>query len=462
MSGGVGVVSAPQFKVATLSGSAVATVTLWRRGNLEETPANAAATTGGAGTGCTLTVTYRGVVLDTNQEAVSATVPGGGGGSGYSVNDILTVSGGTQTAQAKFKVTAVSSGAVTAVSLDTKGNYSVIPTNPVSTTGGGGTGATLTVTWQSVQPFPNKVIILDGSGSGSDHVYVGIRTFDDAGGNGARNWELAGFTGYNAASPWTTNPGISPGRWDGVGSAQDGNYVPLTNASITYWLVSSGRRIAMVAKIGSTYVNMFLGWINPFATAAQYPYPMLVMGCSSLWNRLYSSSVIEFSGMVDPISVGTSSAGPGHIRDPGGTWRSVANSGGAASNRVKRQDLVVYPCGTPSLAGLPLADVCVATPNWDVTDFVPGDGSPGTVNLRFAQNPDSPNDKTCLFPTMIIGVTTVQQMYGEMPDVYWISALGTVANLVSEDGLLFGNETLRVFQNCNRTDLHAHFALKEA
>ena len=52
------------FKVATLSGSAVATVTLWQAGSYTSTPANAAATTGGSGNGaCTLTVTYTGNII---------------------------------------------------------------------------------------------------------------------------------------------------------------------------------------------------------------------------------------------------------------------------------------------------------------------------------------------------------------------------------------------------------------
>ena len=62
------------------------------------------------------------------------------GGTGYTVNDVLTVSGGTGTA-ATLTVTAVNSGVITAVSITTGGAYSVNPTNPASVTGGTGTGA---------------------------------------------------------------------------------------------------------------------------------------------------------------------------------------------------------------------------------------------------------------------------------------------------------------------------------
>lgn len=63
------------------------------------------------------------------------------GGTGYTVNDELTVSGGTGTA-VTLVVTKVSAGVITEVLPLTTGNYSAIPTNPVSVTGGTGSSAT--------------------------------------------------------------------------------------------------------------------------------------------------------------------------------------------------------------------------------------------------------------------------------------------------------------------------------
>lgn len=67
------------------------------------------------------------------------------GGSGYTVGDILTIVGGTLTSggvTAQLQVTAVNSGAIVTATPIRAGNYSVAPTNPVSVTGGTGTGAT--------------------------------------------------------------------------------------------------------------------------------------------------------------------------------------------------------------------------------------------------------------------------------------------------------------------------------
>lgn len=71
------------------------------------------------------------------------------GGTGYTVGDVLTVSGGTLEAagtRTTATVTAVSGGVVTAVSLTNPGEWATVPTSPAATTGGTGTGCTLNLT----------------------------------------------------------------------------------------------------------------------------------------------------------------------------------------------------------------------------------------------------------------------------------------------------------------------------
>ena len=65
------------------------------------------------------------------------------GGSGYSVNDILTISGGTGGTGGTVKVLTVSSGAVNSIALITQGSGYTTGTH--ATTGGTGTGCTITV-----------------------------------------------------------------------------------------------------------------------------------------------------------------------------------------------------------------------------------------------------------------------------------------------------------------------------
>lgn len=83
--------------------------------------------------------------IGARHKAYSATIAAGG--TGYTVGDDITLSGGTSTTAAVFNVDTVSGGVVTAVSVVTAGDYTVKPGDPVSTTGGTGTGCTLNVTW---------------------------------------------------------------------------------------------------------------------------------------------------------------------------------------------------------------------------------------------------------------------------------------------------------------------------
>lgn len=69
-----------------------------------------------------------------------------GAGVDYSVDDILTVIGGSEEASATLKVTGIGgSGDITGVSVDDGGAYFTPPTNPVSVAGPG-SGATFNLT----------------------------------------------------------------------------------------------------------------------------------------------------------------------------------------------------------------------------------------------------------------------------------------------------------------------------
>jgi len=90
--------------------------------------------------------------VDSNRKwdgaAYLTTVAVSAGGSGYLVNDVLTFVGGTFTTAAQVRVATLGGGgAVATVVILTPGSYTALPTNPVSVTGGTGTGATFTATW---------------------------------------------------------------------------------------------------------------------------------------------------------------------------------------------------------------------------------------------------------------------------------------------------------------------------
>jgi hypothetical protein len=150
LSGGTATTAAT-VTVATIGGSGeVLTVTVTEPGDYSATPSNPVSTTGGSGTGCTITATWGQFV-----SSVSAVASGG---ASYEVDDVLTVVGGTASTAATLTVTEVTDGAITAVTVSEDGAYSVVPTNPVSVTGGSGSEATFTLAWDDYDNIGDETL----------------------------------------------------------------------------------------------------------------------------------------------------------------------------------------------------------------------------------------------------------------------------------------------------------------
>ena len=107
------------------------------------------------------------------------------GGTGYTVNDVLTLVGGTFTTAATLTVTAVSGGVITAVSIANNGVYTVAPSIPASVTGGTGTGATFNASFGINSNFSIGT-------AGSGYVEQPTITFSGGGGSGATAYATVG------------------------------------------------------------------------------------------------------------------------------------------------------------------------------------------------------------------------------------------------------------------------------
>jgi hypothetical protein len=446
LSGGV-VTGAAMFRVETVAGGAVATVSVWKAGNYPEVPANAVATTGGTGTGATLNVTWGPVVATSGHSGITAATIQTAG-TGYTPGDVVTVSGCTGTAPT-VKILTAPAGVPATIQMVTRGDCTVTPSNPASVTGGSGTGLRLTLTWEILQAYPNREMILMGDGGGPFQIYVGARTYDDAGGTGAYQWELAGFTGYTAASTFINQPGISPGRYN---AADEGSYVALRNGSISYWFFVSNRRLLMIAKCGATYSQMYLGFINPFATSTEYPYPLAVIGSTATWNKLYSSGALSHSGLLDPYGTPSCVRGPFQLRAPDGTWRSIFNAG---DNGTEKTAAVVFPCGKLSTAGWPaedsgtLANICFSS-------FCPRTSTTPTYKLLPA-----PGEVLVLIPNFIVCGPTDANVFGEIDAVYYVSGYLSAGTVAAEDTITTaGGDVYIIFSPGNRADSYAMFAVK--
>jgi hypothetical protein len=132
--------------------------------------------------------TAGGVQATASPYMAGQTVAVSAGGTGYTVGDTLTVTGGAFITAAQLRVDAVSAGVVTATSfVNTAGVYSALPTNPVSVTGGTGTGATFNITaWFVASTAPNI------TNAGSGYVEQPTVSFSGGGGSGAAAYATVG------------------------------------------------------------------------------------------------------------------------------------------------------------------------------------------------------------------------------------------------------------------------------
>lgn len=151
--------------------------------------------------------------------------------------------------------------------------------------------------------------ILRGPGlAGADQIFVGIRQYESQASD-YYNFELTGFTGYGAGLDFTAQPGY----------LTTPVYVHLWNSSIPYWLIANGRRIVLVAKVSTVYQALHLGFINPYASPGQYPYPLAIGGCSDVQTQRWSATDESHRHFTDPGAYTL------YLRDPGGLWQGFAN-----------------------------------------------------------------------------------------------------------------------------------------
>jgi hypothetical protein len=158
--------------IATLGADSIASVTMGSEGSGYATPPTVSFV-GGGGSGAAGTAVLGFAIASvamntfgtyTSIPTLSATVGTGAtitpimnvfnvysvvsGGTGYTVNDILTFTGGTFTSAGQIRVTAVSGGVITAWSIQGDGgSYTALATLPAGVTGGTGTGATFNIFW---------------------------------------------------------------------------------------------------------------------------------------------------------------------------------------------------------------------------------------------------------------------------------------------------------------------------
>jgi hypothetical protein len=384
------------------------------------------------------------------------------GGSGYVVGDLLTLSGGTSTIAAILEVTEVGGGGeVTAVRIRNAGLYSVAPTDPVAVTGGTGTGAEFNCDFDdngwsmrrdtNVGGSGQREVIIEGIGSGADEIFVGWRTYEDAG-TGARNFELAGMTSFNSGLIWDNQPGISPGRHT---ATSGGCYVPLASTTITWWVSVTPRRIVFCTRIGTYYGSAHLGLLNPYATSGEWPYPLYIAGSTSNRFHLPTTSDTNNSGIADPRASSASHTGPAQIRRADGSWKAVWNAVGTVTSNTQA---ATYPYGQASSISFQSNDNWYGTGiGWN-TMFSISDVSQSN---RLLSTVNSGGALFVLLPVVVLDYNSSGlplAIFGEMDGVFVFEARGVVVN---ENRFVQNGAAYIAFQHGSRTANWNRWVMRE-
>lgn len=108
---------------------------------------------------------------------------------------------------------------------------------------------------------------------GNSAIYVGAVAFSDIAAD-YHNLQLGGFIGYDATKSFTQQPG-----------AMTDVYLPLYKTALPYWFSANGRSIRIEAKVSTVYVAGYMGFIEPYFSPGEYPYPLCVGGSLAFSNK---------------------------------------------------------------------------------------------------------------------------------------------------------------------------------
>lgn len=272
-------------------------------------------------------------------------------------------------------------------------------------------------------------LILQGPGFGTGYeVYFGIRTYEDSI-NNYRCWDILGYTSFDSGRIFDQQLGVSPAPV----------VMRLWDATITFWMSISDRRIVLIAKCSNTYHSMYAGFIDPFSDPIEYPYPMYV-GSDAASYGTFGNTDSEVRAMCFP---GNEAA---YLREGSGVWRVVANYSGDGLNGwagFSPGEYVIWPYAAPAgiVTGSTNADY--GKPNYAQFELIPGT-----------------TDTLPMINTYVTAHFDGGGILGVLEGVMWIPG----NTLSAEQELTVGGDTYQVFIAISRSleSPSQFYAIKEA
>jgi hypothetical protein len=195
--------------------------------------------------------------------------------------------------------------------------------------------------WTSLEDSSDK-LVLQGSGSGSDQIIVAFQKYANVGSD-SYGWYINGYSAYVGSSTTFYN---QPGAMSATYFGTYGHPVtPLWNSTTPYWFIVSARRIIVVAKVSTTYQMCYAGFILPYATPAQMPYPLAIGGSCYIGNVDTQPRYSGTNGRNSMLWKGVSDASysktnpPFYVRGLDGSWIEFSTANGSTTPQAKNSQV---------------------------------------------------------------------------------------------------------------------------
>lgn len=259
-------------------------------------------------------------------------------------------------------------------------------------------------------PFSSDLeLIWHGVGlAGTDLIYTGFR-IGEVPASQQYWWEMRGFTGFSTSDTFVAQPGTSLSY-----------YTMFWDQAMRYWISVTGRRVIVAAQVSTTYHCLYSGFLLPYSTPAEYPYPLFIGG---EFNAQKAYNDTDLNGFFDPGQGQTNTGGA--IRRVDGVWKETRNNFSSSTYQI-------WPYDNQSSGR-----------NWLLTLEDNGDVYP-------------------LFPMNVVenaaSAAIDRNVLGYLDGAAAVPGFG----LASEDTLTVGGDTYTVLQNVQRTGRAAFWALKNA
>lgn len=404
----------------------------------------AVATTGGTGTGLTVSLTVEG--------PYTAVPTSGAAGSGFVVGEVVTVNEGTLHAGAshhQFVVTTVSAGAIVDLEPLRVGRYDVQPTNPVAITADlSGTGATIDLTVNSwrlegsiAENFTDGItkdfaFLTVGANLSGDNPVIGCKVLDVT-----ANDQIGVLcaTSYDNGQTFENQPGTSPASQFLAPDTDGHPRIPsAASGTFTLFLSISGRRLVWTSFTSPARETCYQGLFTPFidSPATKYPSPLFIGSCTD-------DSAVD---ITDPYNISSPHAtwmrqvanpanGKDFVRDPLGGWRPIQVDtgpdgwkfwpiGGRWGNVVEAPNIetgsgTITPPAPMSEAVLD--DDTASSPNWFNQSILANGPAPSPFGV-------GGNDLYWLSPQEIVrDETGALELYGELEGIFYLHGNGLAA-----------------------------------